>query len=280
MTFQLSLTFANSFLPSLEADTCVAQLMKSFASAFSNVNLRRVRPLSPFFASPMKTEPDGPGTIIWYCAAGSAKAIVRRSIPSTSMITSSGSFAGLSTTLLRKFYGQTCLQAISLKHPIILSETPEGQSYFLLLTSINILSMRAFKYISPFIIYIGSFRAFTVTGWEVWLPLIYAWLIIPLLELFIRPDPKNMTGTEEESAKKNRIYDLLLYFVVILQYAALVMFLYAMSHDEMTWIDIIGRVWVMGMLCGVFGISVGHELGQRVNKFEQVLAKMLLLSSQ
>ncbi|HEY6503354.1 MAG TPA: alkane 1-monooxygenase [Chitinophagaceae bacterium] len=140
--------------------------------------------------------------------------------------------------------------------------------------------MRAFKYISPFIIYIGSFRAFMVTGWEVWLPLIYAWLIIPLLELFIRPDPENMTGAEEESAKKNRIYDLLLYFVVILQYAALVMFLYAMSHDEMTWIDIIGRVWVMGMLCGVFGINVGHELGHRVNKFEQVLAKMLLLSSQ
>jgi alkane 1-monooxygenase len=35
----------------------------------------------------------------------------------------------------------------------------------------------------------------------------------------------------------------------------------------------------MGLLCGVFGINVGHELGHRVNPFEQTLAKMLLLTS-
>jgi alkane 1-monooxygenase len=35
----------------------------------------------------------------------------------------------------------------------------------------------------------------------------------------------------------------------------------------------------MGLLCGVFGINVGHELGHRVNVFEQTLAKMLLLTS-
>jgi alkane 1-monooxygenase len=32
-------------------------------------------------------------------------------------------------------------------------------------------------------------------------------------------------------------------------------------------------------LCGVFGINVGHELGHRVNKWEQGLAKALLLTS-
>ncbi|MEI9809971.1 MAG: fatty acid desaturase [Bacteroidota bacterium] len=89
-----------------------------------------------------------------------------------------------------------------------------------------------------------------------------------------------MSDAEEEIARKNRIYDYLLYFVVLLQYIALILFLYAMSHDEMTWIDIAGRIWVMGMLCGVFGINAGHELGHRVNKWEQGLAKMLLLTSQ
>ncbi len=52
-----------------------------------------------------------------------------------------------------------------------------------------------------------------------------------------------------------------------------------MKHDEMTWYDIAGRIWVMGLLCGIFGINVGHELGHRVNKFEQTLAKALLLTS-
>ena len=142
------------------------------------------------------------------------------------------------------------------------------------------MTLKAFKYLSPFIIYIGSFRAFMVTGWEIWIPLIYAWIIIPLLELFIRPDSRNMSDAEEELARADKTYDILLYLVVILQYAALVKFLFAMSNDNMTVRDTIGRIWVMGMLCGVFGINVGHELGHRVNRTEQFLAKMLLLTSQ
>ena len=141
------------------------------------------------------------------------------------------------------------------------------------------MSIRAFKYLSPLIIYIGAYRSFSVTGFEVWLPLIWAWIIIPLAELFIKPAPANMNAAEEELAKKDRVYDWLLYLIVILQYVLLVKFLIAMSQDSMTWYDITGRIWVMGLLCGVFGINVGHELGHRVNRFEQGLAKALLLTS-
>lgn len=141
------------------------------------------------------------------------------------------------------------------------------------------MNIKAFKYASPFIIYLGAFRAFSVTGWQIWLPLFYAWVIIPLVELFMKPNPKNMSAVDEELAKVDKTYDVLLYLVVVLQYAALYKFLYAMSHDDMTWMDIAGRVWVMGLLCGTFGINAGHELGHRVNVFEQTLAKMLLLTS-
>jgi len=88
-----------------------------------------------------------------------------------------------------------------------------------------------------------------------------------------------MNTTEEELAKADKTYDAFLYIVVVLQYVALYKFLYAMSHDAMTWVDITGRIWVMGLLCGTFGINAGHELGHRVNVFEQTLAKMLLLTS-
>jgi alkane 1-monooxygenase len=142
------------------------------------------------------------------------------------------------------------------------------------------MKFRAFKYASPFIVYIGAFHAFAVTGWQIWLPLIYAWIIIPMTELLLKPDSRNMNAAEEELAKADKRYDVLLYLVVVLQYAALYKFLYAMSHDTMTWVDIAGRIWVMGLLCGTFGINAGHELGHRVNVFEQTLAKMLLLTSQ
>jgi alkane 1-monooxygenase len=88
-----------------------------------------------------------------------------------------------------------------------------------------------------------------------------------------------MDAAEEELAKADKTYDALLYLVVVLQYAALYKFLYAMSHDAMMWMDITGRVWVMGLLCGTFGINAGHELGHRANVFEQTLANLLLLTS-
>ena len=88
-----------------------------------------------------------------------------------------------------------------------------------------------------------------------------------------------MSAAEEELAKKDKIYDYLLYFIVILQYLLLVKFLIVMKEDVMTWQDIAGRIGVMGLLCGTFGINVGHELGHRINKLEQTLAKALLLTS-
>ncbi len=141
------------------------------------------------------------------------------------------------------------------------------------------MQIRAFKYLSPLVIYIGAWHSFSVTGWQIWMPLVWAWIIIPVTELFIKPSPVNMSTAEEELAKKDKTYDLLLYLIVILQYSLLVKFLVVMSSNDLTAFDILGRIWVMGLLCGVFGINVGHELGHRINKFEQTLAKALLLTS-
>ncbi|HET7898194.1 MAG TPA: hypothetical protein VFL47_11000, partial [Flavisolibacter sp.] len=60
------------------------------------------------------------------------------------------------------------------------------------------LLMRVFKYLSPCLLYFGAITAFLAQGFGVWLPLVYAWLIIPALELFIQPDPSNLSDTEEE----------------------------------------------------------------------------------
>ncbi len=142
------------------------------------------------------------------------------------------------------------------------------------------MKLRAFKFLSPLIIFAGAFHAFSVTGWQVWLPLLYTWFLIPLLELCLRPDDRNLDQAGEELARMDRKYDLVLYLVVPLQYAALAGFLYSMRQPGLHWTDITGRIWVMGLLCGVFGINVGHELGHRKNAWEQTLAKLLLLTSQ
>lgn len=68
-------------------------------------------------------------------------------------------------------------------------------------------------------------------------------------------------------------------WVVPFQYFALAVFLYNVSYQPQSWSDIAGKTFVMGLLCGVMGINVGHELGHRSKTFEQFLAKSLLLTS-
>jgi len=125
----------------------------------------------------------------------------------------------------------------------------------------------------------------------IFLPLIYVWIIIPLVELVYKPDARNLDAAEEELAKKDRSYDLWLYAVVILQYGALFLYLKGMQSPSpqspipnpestaLTPLETLGRLLVMGLLCGSFGINVAHELGHRSNGFERTLSRMLLLSS-
>jgi alkane 1-monooxygenase len=141
------------------------------------------------------------------------------------------------------------------------------------------MTVRAFKYLSPLILYFGSIAAFAGKGLLCFAPLIYAWIIIPGIELLIKPDPSNLNEAEEEVARDSKVYDYILYFIVLLQIPTLFYFLYSMQDGTLTLADKIGRVSTMGLLCGTFGVNVGHELGHRIKPFEQVLARISLLSS-
>lgn len=139
--------------------------------------------------------------------------------------------------------------------------------------------LRLYKYCFPFLTYAGALQAFFSTGFYVFVPLVYAWLVIPVLELFLKPDNSNLSRIEEDLARKDRTYDIFLYLVVPFQYLALGCFLYSVSFIPQPVYDLVGKTAVMGLLCGTFGINVGHELGHRVNRAEQLLAKALLLTS-
>ncbi len=135
------------------------------------------------------------------------------------------------------------------------------------------------KYLNPLLLYILAIISFTNSGIWCWLVLIYSWVLVPLLELFIKPNTKNLSAAAEELSKDDRLFDYMLYLIVFLQIPTLLFFLYSFSNNNLNIADIIGRITAMGMLCGTFGINVAHELGHRKNKFEQTLAKISLLSS-
>lgn len=138
---------------------------------------------------------------------------------------------------------------------------------------------RAIKYLLPFSVFGLTSLAFTERGILTWLPILYAFGLIPLLELILKPQPGNMDRAEEEVVRKDPFYDAILYTVVPLQYLSLWLFLGSLDEVGLSLTDLAGRIAGMGLLCGVFGINVAHELGHRKNPFERFLAKSLLLTS-
>ncbi len=141
--------------------------------------------------------------------------------------------------------------------------------------------LKGSKYILPFVVFAGAYWSFSRQGWDTFVPMIYAFIFIPLLELMLKPDSRNLSATEESLAKNYPLYDWFLYTIVPLQWLAVIFFLYSLKKDisNLDNLSLIGRIGSMGLLCGVFGINVGHELGHRVKAGERFLAKTLLLTS-
>lgn len=138
--------------------------------------------------------------------------------------------------------------------------------------------VRVFKYAAPFTLFLLAYVSFYSTGWYCWTPLFYIFLLVPLVELFIPPDPKNLDAAEEQLAKVNKAYDVVLWLTVPAQFILLYTFLSCIHFNDPVQ-DNIGKIISMGLLCGTFGINVAHELGHRSNRVEQLLAKSLLLTS-
>ncbi len=118
------------------------------------------------------------------------------------------------------------------------------------------MKLKYLKYSIAFSLPLTVAIAFTFDGWLTFLPLLYIYGLVPLLELVLGSDPKNLSEAEAELRKVDPIYDYLLYLVVPIQYGFLVWFLATMSQSEMSWLTIVGRISAMGLMCGSFGINV------------------------
>jgi alkane 1-monooxygenase len=103
--------------------------------------------------------------------------------------------------------------------------------------------------------------------------------VLPAIELFLKPDPRNLDAVQESVAKQDRLYDLILFSLVPIQWGLLLFFLVQVSNAELSWVVKLGLTSAFGMACGVLGINAAHELGHRPTKHEQFMAKTLLLST-
>ena len=139
--------------------------------------------------------------------------------------------------------------------------------------------MKHLKYTMPFILPILFFCGLEFGEWITFAPVIFAFGFIPSLELFIKPNQKNLEAAEIEMRREDRNYDFLLYLVAPVIYICIVFYLRALSQMPLEFYEKMGLTLSLGVILGGLGINVAHELGHRTNSFEQNLAKLLLLPS-
>ena len=108
---------------------------------------------------------------------------------------------------------------------------------------------------------------------------VFAFGILPLLEIVFPTDEKNYTETEIESKLKNRFFDILLYLNVFIVYGILFFVLQKITTTELSISEIIGIILSIGVVLGSNGINVAHELGHRDKLYERIFGKLLLIPS-
>ncbi len=137
---------------------------------------------------------------------------------------------------------------------------------------------KSIPYTLSFTIPIITLLGANAGGYFTFSALIYAFILIPLAELALKPNESNFDFDASEKLKDKLVFSFLLWFHVLFQYAVVINLLLLLSDAGTTIIETIGIIISSGLSMGALGITVAHELIHRKSKFEQFLGKVLLLS--
>jgi alkane 1-monooxygenase len=130
-----------------------------------------------------------------------------------------------------------------------------------------------FAYSIPVIGIIGIYFG----GFWTYAALLFAFVMIPLLELVLPIDERNYDTETKSKRLKNKFFDVLLLLNVPVVYGAMLFSLYRITQYQLHLYEIIGMTLSLGIILGANGINVAHELGHRNTMFEKLTGKILLI---
>lgn len=139
--------------------------------------------------------------------------------------------------------------------------------------------MKDFKYLAAFSIPIVACIGIYLKGYFSYLTPVFAFVIIPLLELVFPVDTHNLSSQEVDNKLKRKLFDWLLYLNLPLVYGLLFFGIYEATTSTIETYEFIGLILSVGIVLGVNGINVAHELGHRQSTNERFIGKALLLPS-
>ncbi|OBX23980.1 alkane 1-monooxygenase [Gelidibacter algens] len=137
--------------------------------------------------------------------------------------------------------------------------------------------MKDLKYLSAFSIPFMAFLGLYYQGLFSFITPIYAFVMIPILEILFPVDTYNISKEESENLLTKRVFDWFLYLNLPIVYGLLIFSFITVSTVSLKMYEYVGLILSVGIVLGVNGINVAHELGHRQSTNERYLGKALLL---
>ena len=137
--------------------------------------------------------------------------------------------------------------------------------------------MKDLKYLAAYTIPLACVISFMSNGVLTYSAVIYAFVVIPVMELIVGEDNVNLNEEDIKSRGVNKVFDIMLYLNVPIVYSMIFWGFYIVANNNYTVFEIIGITLSGGVLLATNAINVAHELGHRSSLFEKTLSKTLLL---
>jgi alkane 1-monooxygenase len=130
-----------------------------------------------------------------------------------------------------------------------------------------------YKYLLAFALPIGALVDLITGRGHGWIVPAIAFGLLPLLEHFFTDHKEN------QHTAPPWWFDVLLYMNAPLLFAIVTLWFYRWMHADYTWLEICGYTLTTGIIAGVTGINVAHELGHRIRWWEKALGFIMLVPS-
>lgn len=106
---------------------------------------------------------------------------------------------------------------------------------------------------------------------------LFVFVLVPIFDQMSSNSDENLPIEVRTEFLKRKIFDWLLYLNLPILYGVLFLFISQLNQTDMSTFELIGNILSVGIVIGTCGINVGHELGHRNSKIENLIAQLLLL---
>ena len=142
------------------------------------------------------------------------------------------------------------------------------------------MNLKDLKYILAYITPLTCCLSFWSNGIWSFSSAIVLFGLLPIADQLLPKHTSNVDAQEELSRSKLIFFDILLYLNLPILYILGYWYLDIISTQPLGILDLTGKTLAYGIMSGVIGINVAHEIGHRPEGYNQWISRLLLAPAQ